>query len=66
MLRVASLAFILQAGVKFTWEGGQPPTRFRTEQASIDTMVMVVVIVIVMLVMMTVNVTVIISRGDGE
>lgn len=38
MLRVASLAFILRAGVKVTPSASnQPPPRFRTVQARIDT-----------------------------
>ena len=38
MLRVASLAFILRAGVKYTCTTGtQPSHRFRTIQARVDT-----------------------------
>ena len=37
MLRVASLAFVLRAGVKFTTTTTQPSPRFRTIQARIDT-----------------------------
>lgn len=37
MLRVASVAFVLRAGVKFTTTGSKPSSRFRTIQAKIDT-----------------------------
>jgi hypothetical protein len=37
MLRVASLSFVLRAGVKFTTTGPNPFNRFRTVQAKIDT-----------------------------
>lgn len=37
MLRAASIAFILRAGVKYTPSKGQSTSRYRTVQASIDT-----------------------------
>jgi hypothetical protein len=37
MLRVAALAFILRAGVKYTPASNKPTSRFRTIQARVDT-----------------------------
>src|SRR6266536_3904597 len=37
MLRVAALAFILRAGVKYTLASNKPTSRFRTIQARVDT-----------------------------
>jgi hypothetical protein len=37
MLRTASIAFVLRAGVRYTAMSSQPPSRFRTVQAMVDT-----------------------------
>jgi hypothetical protein len=37
MLRTASIAFVLRAGVRYTVISSQPPSQFRTVQAMVDT-----------------------------